>query len=110
MACFRRFVSPGLMMISSNSSSNCNLIAAKSSRILAKPKLGINMLATQQHGACLSSRYYYKYYPSVIEFGVLRKPLPSALPRKHQPSRAFITKIHAIENLRKHSLYNQGVR
>ena len=41
---------------------------------------------------------------------VLRKPLPSALPRKHQPSRAFITKIHAIENLRKHLLYNQGVR
>ena len=38
------------------------------------------------------------------------KPLPSALPRKHQPSRTFFTKTHAIKNLRKHSLYNQGVR
>ena len=40
---------------------------------------------------------------------VLRKPLPSALPRKHQPSSAFFTKMHAIKNLRKHPLYNQGV-
>ena len=41
---------------------------------------------------------------------VLRKPLPSALPRKHQPSRAFFYENTCYRIFRKHLLYKQGVR